>query len=175
MSDVSDEFDSSSETRSKQHKKARREERKAKKEEGKLGYIIECGDKYLSNQKGLVGEEGQKRRGKAWTHRTNLFLGIVRLEWDNNVALAGVKDASMMRYLIKQYVPIGTTLHDLKDWPCYNLESQFKDEELQRIFYKDLFHPATFIMKDGKWFPNYKHILPVEDVLGPGMKESLHH
>jgi hypothetical protein len=64
LSDILDESDSSSETRSKQHKKARREERKAAKEEGKLGYIIECSDKYLSTQKGLVGKEGQKKEGK---------------------------------------------------------------------------------------------------------------
>ena len=36
-----------------------------------------------------------------------------------------------------------------------------------RIFYHYLFHERSFIMKDGKWAPNWKYVMRVKDVLAP--------
>jgi SAM-dependent methyltransferase len=82
-------------------------------------------------------------------------------------AVARVNDAWMMRCLIKQYVPIGTTLVELRQRQRYELPLHFCDNEVENIFYTNLFHEESFIMKDGKWAPNWDHVMQVKDVLGP--------
>jgi hypothetical protein len=75
-----------------------------------------------------------------------------------------------MRYLLKQYVPKGTTLSQLMDRPRYDLERTHGDEKVQQVFYC-IYHEAAFIESGGKWLPNYEHVMNVEDV--PGIRENM--
>ena len=85
-------------------------------------------------------------------------------------AVAPVANAKTMHYLLKQYVPKGTTLSQLMDRPHYDLEWTHDDENLQQVFYC-IYHEAAFIESGSKWLPNYEHVMNVEDV--PGIHENM--
>jgi hypothetical protein len=63
--------------------------------------------------------------------------------------------------------------HFLSSWTGHaasNLEMKHGDENVQQVFYC-IYHEAAFIESDGKWLPNYEHVMNVEDV--PGIHEDM--
>jgi hypothetical protein len=66
--------------------------------------------------------------------------------------------------MAKQYLPSGSTLVTLlNEMPRYDLASAYGDMEVEQSFYKT-YHEDSFYMSDGKWLPNWDHVMRVEDV-----------
>jgi hypothetical protein len=96
------------------------------------------------------------------------WQAIVRVERPDGSAQR--PDVMMMQLLYQMYRPKGTTIAMLRSLPCYDLRSAYGDEDIEQAFYT-IFHQDAFRMHEGRWLPNWDHVMKVEDV--PYIREAM--